>query len=346
MRSRPKLCVFEGDVGYYRFTKDGAFCQKLQELGDLTVIPPEADDLAAVISRHEVLVSHHATPILREHKDVIGELAANPGRLNYVACTHGGAAPYAPLIEAGMTVTNWGDAAGQPIGVRSLTLLLALLHDLPAQSDHVRTGGWSLLNSDLMHVYGGESGGLRVGIYGLGAAGRAFVQMAAPLGMVLTGYDPYASVWPDGVQRAGSLKELFQDIHALVIMAGLTEATCCSVTAELLACLPAGGIVINAARGGILDQDALFAELLTGRLRAGLDVLGKGIKSEPDYLPPEHPVRQLPNCILTCHVGASNRLNPPLLNRAETNCLENISRFSNGAPLRWILTAEKLKQMT
>lgn len=63
--------VFKDDVGVYRFTRDGAFRQKRRELGDLTVMAPEADDLAGIIGRHDVLVPRRATPILREYKEVI-----------------------------------------------------------------------------------------------------------------------------------------------------------------------------------------------------------------------------------------------------------------------------------
>ena len=131
-----------------------------------------------------------------------------------------------------------------------------------------------------------------------------------------------------------------EDRHGLVVLAALTEETRGTVTADLLARLPNGGIVVNVARGAIMAQDALFAELMSGRLRAGLDVL------EPDYLPPGHPVRQLPNCILTCHVGPENLLNPAPLGRNEEYCLDNLRRFAAGEPLRWVVDRQKLSRMT
>jgi len=116
-----------------------------------------------------------------------------------------------------------------------------------------------------------------------------------------------------------------------VIHAGLCDATRRSVTSELLAKLPRHGVVVNTARGGIVDQAALFAELEAGRLRAGLDVL------EPDTLPPDHPARAWENLILTAH----HVENPwPLDGRPATRltpmqraCVENLRRFAAGEPL-------------
>lgn len=339
MSDRLRLLVFAGDVGYCRFTPDGVFADRLRELGDLTVATAESADLAQLLREHEVLISHHATPFAAL-EPVLPEVATDPGRLRYVACTHGGCSQYAPLLEAGIALTNWGDHAGQGLALLSVTLLLALLRDLPSQVDNVRADGWSLLNSGRERVYGGDARGLRVGVYGMGAGGQAFVPVAQSLGMELAAFDPYAEPWPEGVARAESLAELMEGRHALVVLAALTDETRGTVTADLLASLPDGGIVVNVARGAIMDQDALFAELTGGRLRAGLDVL------EPDYLPPGHPVRQLPNCILTCHVGPENLLNPAPLGRNEEYCLDNLRRFAAGESLRWVVDRQKLSRMT
>ena len=108
--------------------------------------------------------------------------------------------------------------------------------------------------------------------------------------------------WPDphpipttGCERSDSLEALVAASEVLVIHAGLSDETRGAVGAGQLATLPDGGVVINTARGAILDQEALFAELASGRLRAGLDVL------EPDTLAPQHPMLARDNCLLTYH---------------------------------------------
>lgn len=315
------------------------FVAALRELADVTVVPaatPETEALR-LIREHEILVSY-AAPSLAD------TLAADPGKLQYVCCLHGGVKGIASpgLMRAGVKVTNWGDHPGQALAFLSLTLLLALLRDLPAQIEEVRQGRWRLGKECPVRerVWGGQPEGLRVGVYGLGFAGRAFLPMARAVGAVLSGYDPYAEPWPADVRRAASLPELCAGIDALVICAAHTAETRKSVTRELLARLPDGGLVINTARGEIVDQDALFAELVSGRLRAGLDVL------DPDHLEPGHPVRQLPNCILTAHVGPANRFNNAGLGRNERYALENIRRFLAGQPLQWQIDEARYARMT
>lgn len=315
------------------------FIAALRAITEVTVAPastPEPEALR-LIRDHDILVSY-AAPMKAE------SLEADRGRLRYICCLHGGVRGLVSpaLLRSGLKVTNWGDHPGHGLAYLSMTMLLALLRDLPAQIQEVRAKRWRLdANCPCLdRVWGGLPEGLRVGVYGLGFAGRAFLPMARGMGFVLSGYDPYATPWPADVRRAGSLGELCTGIDALVICAAHTEETYRSVSRALLARLPDGGLVINTARGEIVDQDALFAELMQGRLRAGLDVL------DPDHLDPDHPVRQLPNCILTCHVGPMNRFNNPGLGRNERYALENVRRFCAGEPLQWEIDEARFSRMT
>ena len=92
------------------------------------------------------------------------------------------------------------------------------------------------------------------------------------------------------------------DTDILVCLTPLTDATRGLVGSEVLAALPDGAIVMNAARGPVVDSDALLAELTGGRLRAILDV------TDPEPLPAGHPLWDAPNCTITPHVaGATYR---------------------------------------
>ncbi len=343
---KPRILFFQaGDESwewrnvYFAEGKPQRFLEALRSLGDVTVAPagtPQEEALR-LVREHEILISY-AAPVTDE------ALVKGLGRLRYICCLHGGVRGIvsAELLRGGLKVTNWGDSPGYGLAYLSMTLIMALLRDLPAQILEVRAKRWRL-GSDcpcMDRVWGGQPEGLRVGVYGLGFAGRAFLPMARGMGFVLSGYDPYASPWPDDVRRVTSLEALFDGIDALVVCAAHTRETYKSVTRELLARLPDGGLVINTARGEILDQDALFDELLKGRLRAGLDVL------DPDQLDADHPVRQLPNCILTCHVGPANRFNNPGFGRNERYALENVRRFIAGEPLQWEIDEVRLSRMT
>jgi phosphoglycerate dehydrogenase-like enzyme len=156
-------------------------------------------------------------------------------------------------------------------------------------------------------------------------------------------YDPDAGGLPEGCIRAGSLRELFAASQAVVIHAGLTGETRGSVTRELLAMLPDQGIVINTARGAIVDQEALFDELRAGRLRAGLDVLW------PDELPADHEARQWENLIWTCHEfggkpwpseGVEGELQHWKVH------LDNIRAFVESRPLEHVIDEVRYSRMT
>ena len=272
-------------------------------------------------------------------------VAADPGDLEYVCNLTGTVRGFVPLniVEAGIPLTNWGDAPAVRLAEGALTLLLAALKDLHYHIVLVRQGGWKMDPAE----HGGTLEDLPVGVYGCGVIGRAFIEMLKPHGAEIYVFDPYIDEVPDGVRRVDSLDHLFATCKAVAIHAGLSDETRNSVTARHLAMLPDYGIVVNTARGGIVDQEALFAELKTGRLRAGLDVL------EPDKLPDDHPARQWDNVIFTAHqIGGgqgpwpTGGQPPQQLSRMQRICLENIRRHIAGQPLQFLMDRTRYLRST
>ena len=188
---------------------------------------------------------------------------------------------------------------------------------------------------------------LRVGIYGLGVIGRKFVTFIEPYEPVISGFDPYVpdDAWPSNVKRVDSLNALFDDADAVVIHAGLSDETRGSVTAEHLAKLPDNGIIINTARGGIIDQKALMAELYTGRIRAGIDVLAS--PEAGDMLLLNDPARFYPNLTLTCHnAGAGTWPRREELNVWQETALMNLRRFMNGETPLYLMDLARYERST
>ncbi|WP_267424987.1 MULTISPECIES: 2-hydroxyacid dehydrogenase [unclassified Curtobacterium] len=107
------------------------------------------------------------------------------------------------------------------------------------------------------------------------------------------------------VHAFGELPELARTTDVLVLIAPLTDETEGLVDADLLSALPDGAVVVNVARGKVVDTDALVAELQSGRLSAGLDV------TDPEPLPEGHPLWTTPNTVLTPHVGGNTDLSVP-----------------------------------
>lgn len=317
------------------------FYKELRAIGQITVVENgeelSNDERAELIRKCNILITGWgAAP-------VPVSIARDRGSLEYICNVTGSMRGMIPLdiIDAGIPVTYWGDAPGVRIAEGAFTLLLAVVKDLHRRIQHIRSGGWALRPD----ILSGTLEGLNVGIYGCGAIGRAFIEMLRPFKPVIRVFDPYASEFPEDCIVVDSLDELFANSEAIAIHAGLSDETRGSVTAKLLAKLPQNGIVINTARGGIIDQKAIFAELESGRLRAGLDVL------EPPYeLPPDHPARKWENLILSAHnIGAAQPMDGVKgkeLTAMHHICLDNIRRRLNGEPLRFTMDHDRYLSST
>lgn len=317
----------------------GRFVREVKELGSLKIVADgqrlKPEKIIRLMRACDVLLTGWGSV------PVPVELADDPGRLRYVCHLTGTVAGIVPIeiVRAGMPVTNWGDAPAYPVAEGALALLLACLKQLPEHLDTKRAGRWHSRKRDWI----GSMRGLRLGFYGYGAIGRAFHELCRPLQPCVTVFDPYVAKLPAGTARAKNLETLFENSDAVAIHAALTPGTRHSVTAGLLARLPDGGIVINTARGEIIDQDALFAELKAGRLRAGLDVL-----AGDDRLPARHPARRWSNLIMTSHEAHVSGWppDPERLDPWHEVALDNLRRFLRKKPLRYRLTEERLARST
>ncbi|MFJ8685409.1 2-hydroxyacid dehydrogenase [Micromonospora wenchangensis] len=168
-----------------------------------------------------------------------------------------------------------------------------------------------------------ELTGKRVLIVGAGSIGAAVRARLAPFDVTFTLVARTAR--PDGeVHAVTELPRLLPEADVVVLLVPLTDATRGLVDAAFLAAMPDGALLVNAARGPVADTAALVAELTSGRLRAALDV------TDPEPLPADHPLWELPNVLLTPHVAGSVR---GLLTRAYRLVGEQVRRFVAGSPL-------------
>jgi len=321
-----------------RMPVDGLFIDKLREIGEYDDIPfdpqmPE-EELITLIGQYDVLLT------IWGNFPIPPALAQRPGRLGYICNISGSLNEWVPqeIPGSSIQVTNWGDAPAHGVAEGAMALLLAVMKDIPTHVLNVRAGKWGA-----RECAGGTLYGMRVGIYGLGVIGRRFVDMLSPFGTEMMVFDPYIAELPANCARAASLEELFSFADTIVVHAGRSPETIGSITAELLALLPDNGIVINTARGELFDQKALFAELASGRLRAGLDVL-----SISDGLVENDPIRQMPNCIFTAHhIGGGDwPVHSDRLPRMYEICLENLERYKNGTPLEFVMDPVRYARST
>jgi D-3-phosphoglycerate dehydrogenase len=181
------------------------------------------------------------------------------------------------------------------VAEHALTLLLAVARRfLEAERDLLRRA------MQPQKAYQGvELSGKVLGIVGLGGSGALLARMAiGGLGMRVIGFDPYRDPWPGGVERLAELPDLLEQADFVSIHVPLTPETRNLIGAAALRRMKPTAILVNTARGGIVDEAALGEAIRAGRLAgAGLDV----VVDEP--LKPDHPLVGVPNLILTPHVA-------------------------------------------
>jgi D-3-phosphoglycerate dehydrogenase / 2-oxoglutarate reductase len=197
--------------------------------------------------------------------------------------------------EHGVWVCNVPDYGTTEVSLHAVAMLLALLRNLAGHDREVRAGHWDYhLGGDLR-----RPSSLTLGVVGLGRIGRMTGERAAPWFGGVVGYDPYLpdSAWPEAFERV-ELRDLFTRSSAVTLHLPLTDTTRGFVGHDLLGRMPTGSYLVNTARGGLIDLDALFEALESGQLAgAALDVLPQ----EPP--PKDHPLITHPRALITPHVA-------------------------------------------
>ena len=195
----------------------------------------------------------------------------------------------------GVAVTNTPEALGIATADLTMALVLATRRRLVEGDRFVREGKWASgwVVGDLL---GDEIGGATLGIIGLGRIGSAVATRARAFGMKVL----HTRREADGSPERRELDDLLRESDVVSIHVPLTDETDGLLDARRLGLLRDGACLINTARGAIVDEDALVAELASGRLRAGLDVF----VHEPHV--PEV-LLGLPNVVLSPHVGSATR---------------------------------------
>ncbi len=215
----------------------------------------------------------------------------------------------------GVWVCNVPDYGTSEVALHAVALLLALLRNLPGHDREVKAGGWSYRLGGELH----RPSTLMLGVVGLGRIGRMTLERAAPWFGSCVAYDPFLpdSAWPSGVERV-ELAEVFARSNAVTLHLPLTEETRGLVDARALASMPHPSYLVNTARGGLVNVDAVADALESGQLAgAGLDVLPQ----EPPE--PGHPVLVHPRAIVTPHVGwYSEEAEIELRRKAAANVVE------------------------
>ena len=308
--SRPVVAITIGRSHYRRMFSDTA----LTDLGDAAHVvhhsgdePASKQDLLAVLAEADACItSWGVTPL---DSDIV---AAAP-RLGHLAHMGGSVKRFvsAAVWERGMRVTSASVALARDVAETTLGLMIVGRKRIWPLGNHVRDGGWR--DSPAWDRWDArELSRSTVGLIGVGNVGRHVIELLLPFETTILVADPYLG--DDEAQRLGvervDLAELMDRCDVVSIHAPANDETRRMIDAEMLGRLGDGAVLINTARGSIIDEAALVDELSTGRIFAFLDV------TDPEPPAPDSPLRSLENAVVTPHIAG---------------CIENCHRMGEMA---------------
>ncbi len=250
-------------------------------------------ELAAALAGADALIVRNRTQVDRKllaagpALKVVGRLGVGLDNIDVDACG-----------ERGIEVIPATGANALAVAEYVIGTAMFLLRGAYASSDAVALGKWprgALSN-------GRELAGKTLGVVGFGGIGRLAGRLGRALGMRVIGFDaqiaPYARIWSDEATAAYGLDALLDEADVVTLHVPLTDATRHLMDATRLARMKPGAVLINTARGGVVDESAVAAALTSGRLAgAALDVF------EHEPLPGGSPLAGCPNLLLTPHIA-------------------------------------------
>ena len=235
-------------------------------------------------------------------------------RLQLVQLLSAGAERFVGRLPEGVLLCNARGAHTPSTAEWAVTATLAAQRGIPYFVREQDAGRWSSATfSSLV--------GARVLLVGAGDIGTTIGRMLAGFDVELT---YVARTARDGVRSTAELPQLLPHADVVILIVPVTPETTGMVDARFLAAMADGALLVNAARGVVVDTDALLAELTAGRLRAALDV------TDPEPLPEGHPLWSAPGLLLTPHVAGAV---PETNARAAAAVTDQLARVLAGEPL-------------
>jgi phosphoglycerate dehydrogenase-like enzyme len=245
---------------------------------------------------------------------IIAKSGAKPSNVDFDAAA-----------ERGVLVTWTPGANSVSVAEYTVGLFLVLAKRIIAYRDHLAAGGWRRYD-----MLGGELDGKTAGLIGFGAIGRQVARRLRALGMRVVAHDPAVpaeAMRKDGVQGL-PLDRIFAEADYLSLHCELNDSTRGLIGQSAFAAMKPTAFIVNTARGGLIDEDALARALEARRIAgAAIDVFAV----EP--LLPESPLLSLPNVIATPHVAA---FSAEAIRRETQWALEDVAAvLTGGAPIHW-----------
>jgi len=223
-----------------------------------------------------------------------------------------------PHLPDGVTLCNARGVHDASTAELAMTLMLSSLRGIPDFVRAQQEGRWSF-------AYRPALADKTLLILGYGSIGQALERRLAGFEVDVL---RVARTARDGVHTLADLPELLPRADVVVVLVPHSEETDKLVDSGFLARMKDGALLVNVARGKIVDTDALLAELESGRISAALDV------TDPEPLPSHHRLWRAPGCLVSPHVGGPTSA---FLPRARKLVTEQIRRFASGEPLQHVV---------
>lgn len=249
---------------------------------------PTESDIVALCRKHDPVAI-----IVRYSK--VGAAAMDAAPALRVISKHGSGTDTidkTAAAERGIQVVAAVGVNAAAVAEQALALLLACAKSVVGLDERMRAGHWDKSTHKSL-----ELGGKTIGLIGLGAIGQRLAAMVHGLNMRVIGFDPYAKNLPGHIENV-SLDTIWRQADVVSMHCPLTDENRGMINATTLAQCKRGVILVNTARGGLVDEDALLQAVRSGHVQAaGLD----SFAVEP--MPAGHPFQQEPRIILSPHIG-------------------------------------------
>jgi phosphoglycerate dehydrogenase-like enzyme len=330
--NRPTIAMTIGQRHYQRMLSPDAW-NKLETFAHVIHHPgqdPAAKaDLLALLPDADACIT--SWDVARLDADVI----ASAPRLKAMAHMGSSVARFVSdvLWEQGIHVTCTGPALARTVAETTLGLMIVGMKRIWPLGQHVRDGGWR----ESPYWPSRELGGKTVGIVGASNVGRQVMELLEPFAVRLLLYDPYVSDAEARRLRASKveLDDLVSRADIVSLHAPAKPETYHLLTAQQLSLMKDDALLINTARGSLIDEQALIAELSKGRFFAFLDV------TDPEPPSTDSPLRQLENVVVTPHLAGCIED----CSRMGEMAVEELRRFFAGEPLLYRVTQAMLARI-
>ncbi len=293
--------------------------EPFRDIAEVKEASGSEDEVIAALKGAAMCIAHHA-PLTRK------VLAASPDLRLFAVCRGGPVNVNLPAAtEAGVTVCFAPGRNAAATAEFSVAMMLAALRRIPASDRGIRQGGWP--GDYTFETAGFELEGTTCGVIGFGAIGRRVARILQGFGATVLAHDPYAKSDAEERIELVSLEDLLRRAHVVSLHARETPETRGLIGQREIAWMPKGAVLVNCARGALLDYGALEEALRSGQLAsAAADVFPE----EP--LPEKSTLLTLPNFVMTPHIAGGTQ------QAAEKACriaAEEVERFWKGAPVRF-----------